>query len=97
MAQPSSLSSQLDGKFFHFYYFFLAVFIIPDIIIIIRKGVKKMNDPKRNQNSGQNQSDLNQEDSGQSDQGIAGGTATTDDTQVDANINQSNEDMSTEE
>ncbi len=56
-----------------------------------------MNDPKTNQNSGQNQSDLNQNDSEQVDQGIAGGIATTEDTQVDTNINQSEDDMSREE
>ncbi len=57
----------------------------------------KMNDPKRNQNSDQNQSDLNQDNSGLNDQGKAGGIATTDDAQIDTDMNQSGEDMSTEE
>lgn len=61
-----------------------------------------MEEPKRNQSSGQNQSDINQDDSGEVDQGIAGGIASTDDTaqedaQTGTDMNQSNDDMSTEE
>ncbi len=61
-----------------------------------------MEEPKRNQSSGQNQSDINQDDSGEVDQGIAGGIASSDDTtqedtQIGTDMNQSNDDMSTEE
>lgn len=61
-----------------------------------------MEEPKRNQSSDRNQPDVNQDDSGEVDQGIAGGIASTDDaaqedTQIGTDLNQSNDDMSTEE
>lgn len=61
-----------------------------------------MEEPKRNHNSGQNQSDINQDDSGEVDQGIAGGIASADettqeDTRIGTDMNKSNDDMSTEE
>jgi len=56
-----------------------------------------MNDPKKNQDTTQNQSDLNQDNAGLDDQGKAGGVASTEDTDISTDLNKQDQGMSTEE